>query len=68
VLSQTIQFLSAELDTVILMGLLQFIPSVDRLTATEVLLPMGSVEISQTLCKASYATAASLAAEFVPPW
>src|SRR5205823_1896500 len=73
VLSQTIQFLSRSLPVAVVNGLLQVRPpSVERLVTTP--LPCTppasssvSDEISQTLCRASKATEASVARSFGPP-
>ncbi len=68
-LSQAIQFLSTD-PVVVVTGLLQVRPLVDRLVTTPTVPPealIGSEEISQTLCRASKATDGSLAAADVPP-
>ena len=72
VLSQAIQFLSRE-PVVTVNGRLQVCPpSVDRLVRTAddpPGPPIASDEMSQTLCRASKATAGSLAAvKAPPPW
>src|SRR5579862_9483 len=65
--SQVIQFLSAFSVGATTTGLSQCTPSAERLVRTCVSVPMARLEINQTLCARSKATAASLTALKVPP-